>query len=141
MREYTIRDLKDFGINYLTGESCAISLRGLYDLTFKGVKYVETFFTIKLAEDSPSNWNPYVGKRLATKSIRLSNGQARDLLIGILAIKNDVVVDIVPKDGNATTWSHLYASKTVEAYNDLLDEMPEISMKYNFRFYAHLSLQ
>lgn len=53
-------DLKSFGIDYLTGESCAYGYRGLCDLTESGIRLVADCLGIDahlFRLSLPDNWN------------------------------------------------------------------------------------
>jgi hypothetical protein len=56
-------DLKNFGIDCLTGEACGLSMRLLCDLTERGQRIVEKLFDVKI--QPPEAWNngdpPHVG--------------------------------------------------------------------------------
>lgn len=118
-KEYTIRDLKEFGIEHLTGESCAISLRILYDLTAQGVAHIENALSIKIADDSPRNWNSKVGNIKAVKSIKMSHNQAHDVLICILATQWDVVIEYRPNDDS--TCNPILMAGNIEGYNAYME--------------------
>ena len=52
------RELRQFGLEHLTGESCAISLRILYDMSTEGITLIEDAFSIKIdRQHTPKNWN------------------------------------------------------------------------------------
>jgi hypothetical protein len=63
--------LVPFGINYLTGESCPFSLRGLCDLSAKGCQNVASFLGLPLDARFQKNWNSTVGNDEAVASIML----------------------------------------------------------------------
>jgi hypothetical protein len=66
------RDLEKYGINSLTGESCAYSLRLLCDLNQEGVDLLQAYFGMYNADSFASNWNSTVNGKPAIKSIMLS---------------------------------------------------------------------
>jgi hypothetical protein len=50
------RDLEPYGIDLLTGEACALSYRGLFDLTAEGLELVKRVIgAVEIT--APSNWN------------------------------------------------------------------------------------
>lgn len=56
----SFRDLEKYGIDYLTGESCAYGYRGLCDLTDRGIKIIASCFGLdpELFKASlPDAWN------------------------------------------------------------------------------------
>ncbi len=113
------RVLGAYGFEYLTGESCAISLRILYDMSSRGIRLVENAFSIKIDRSStPKNWNSQVGGMPAVASIKLSPAQARDLLIFALASTYRFVVYVVAKPDK---WSQDYLYCT-----DDRDDMVEV---------------
>lgn len=67
-----IRDLEQYGIEYLTGESCALGLRGLYDVTEHGRQIIADAFGIPNIQ-LPDAWNcgtddnPHVGSIMLTE--------------------------------------------------------------------------
>ena len=50
-------DMRAFGINLLTGEACAYSMRGLCDVSESGKDYIESFFGGNVQIREGSNWN------------------------------------------------------------------------------------
>ncbi len=54
-------DLRPFGIDYLTGESCGYGYRGLYDITKQGLSLIAACMGIsdefRFGEALPDNWN------------------------------------------------------------------------------------
>src|SRR5947209_18489014 len=48
-------DFKPYGLDLLTGESCAYMLRGLFDVTVAGRKLINEFFCTDMK--LPENWN------------------------------------------------------------------------------------
>ena len=77
-----LNDLREFGIDCLTGEACSLSHRILCDVTASGKKLLEKVFDVQLT--LPENWNagssddPHIG------SIMLSHRMVQD--IGIFAL-------------------------------------------------------
>jgi hypothetical protein len=62
MKHYkTWNDLREHGIDYLTGESCAYGYRGLCDLTRRGIQLVAATMGItdvtRFTESLPEAWN------------------------------------------------------------------------------------
>lgn len=70
--------LTEYGIKWLTGESCKYSMRGLCDLSQKGRLNVCEFLGIG-APDLPRNWNTTVGSDPAVASIMLTRTTLREL--------------------------------------------------------------
>lgn len=63
-------DLKQFGIGYLTGESCAYSMRMLCDVNEDGQALLADFFGMSGIQ-LDKNWNSTVGDKPAIGSILL----------------------------------------------------------------------
>lgn len=62
-------DMNQFGINVLTGESCAFGMRLLCDLNEDGVVLINDYFGINGAFNA--NWNSEVDGKLAIASVML----------------------------------------------------------------------
>lgn len=69
------RDLQGYGINALTGEACAYSMRTLCDLNEDGVDLIRDFFGMQIArapvDQFSANWNSTVDGKPAVASIML----------------------------------------------------------------------
>ena len=89
-------DLSEFGINYLTGEACAYSMRLLCDVNEEGKRTLEAFFggTVTIAEGS--NWNSEVNGSEAIGSVLLSRGIFEDLAAFCLLSKYSGEVYVAP---------------------------------------------
>lgn len=101
-------DLTQFGINALTGESCAYSMRLLCDLNEDGVDLMRQFLGLpatvgmeELYSQFSSNWNSRVGDKPAIASIMLPRGVYDDLCRFIIFLKT---YDYALKD-NGGGWS------------------------------------
>ena len=82
-RRQTLREL---GIEMLTGEACAFSLRILCDLNEGGVTLLQNALGIRIDRDtSPRNMNHRVNGLAAVHSVMLTHGQLDDLLVYGLA--------------------------------------------------------
>lgn len=79
-------DLRQFGINFLTGESCGIGMRALCDLTRDGKELIEEFFGGNLVCQDQTEWNSGVS------SILLPRGIFTELAAFCLLKKYDVVM-------------------------------------------------
>ena len=71
-------DLKQFGINPLTGEACKLSMRTLCDLSDKGVMLICDFLGLQ-PNGFNANWNSKVDNDPAVASIMLTRGIFDDL--------------------------------------------------------------
>jgi len=70
------RDLEQLGINYLTAESCGLSMRLLCDVNQKGKETVEAFLRCSLTSE---NWNSKVNGEPAVASVMLTRGVLDEL--------------------------------------------------------------
>lgn len=85
MKTYKFDDLKEIGINPLTGEACIYGQRLLCDLNEDGAKLVQRFFSLPPADPADAfglakNWNSMVGAKPAVASIMLTRETLRGLL-------------------------------------------------------------
>jgi len=79
--------LKDYGINPLTGEACAFSMRILCDLSEKGIELLQDFYGLlpdTINHQFPRNMNSRVGEDKAIASCMISRGVFKDLYQFIL---------------------------------------------------------
>jgi len=93
-------DLKDYGIDPLTGEACAYNQRLLCDISKEGATLLKNFFGCNIDFINGTNWNSGVGmKSPAVSSIMLPKGILDDLRIFILFhIHNKPYVYVMPGD-------------------------------------------
>lgn len=81
-------DLQEYGINCLTGEACAYSMRLLCDLSEDGVDLMRILLGLQIArapvDQFNANWNSTVGGKPAVASIMLPRGILHDLIRFIL---------------------------------------------------------
>ena len=93
MKNYTIRDLNQFGIESLTGEACAYSMRMLCDLNQEGVDLICDYFGLASGNALAKNWNSEVDERPAIASIMIENSSFRPLLrFAIFRLGHDTLV-------------------------------------------------
>lgn len=76
---YPWADLKQFGIEALTGEACVYSLRVLCDLSEAGRTHIAEFFGGIAETGFNANWNSYAGSAPAVSSVMLPRGILSDL--------------------------------------------------------------
>ena len=79
-----VRDLEQYGINVLTGESCAYGIRVLCDVNQQGKELIEEFLGGTVNIQDASNWNTAVDNKPSVGSIMLSRGTIQDLMVYIL---------------------------------------------------------
>ena len=84
---------RDLGIEYLTAESCAFSMRVLCDLNEDGVALIKDFFG---AEPVQPNWNSRVADKPAVRSIMLTPFAFTDLWIHGMLRKGATVLRFKP---------------------------------------------
>lgn len=111
-----IRDLETYGIQYLTSESCAYSLRMLFDLNQDGIDLITEFFGGNIRFTEKSNWNPRVNGTEALASILLMRSTVRDLMVFLLARQFDYVAEC--NDGFVGMDEHDYD----KYYKNVLDK-------------------
>jgi len=84
MTTYRFDNLKDIGVNPLTGEACAFSQRLLCDLSEQGVLLVRRFLGMcdgpTVTDGFLPNWNSMVGDRPAVVSVMLTRSALWDLV-------------------------------------------------------------
>ncbi len=80
----TWRDLEKYGINPLTGEACAYSLRILCDVNQSGKELLERYFGNTITINPGSNWNSEVNKEPAIGSVMLPHEFLKPLATFIL---------------------------------------------------------
>lgn len=78
MKSYSVSDFPKIGINLLTGEACAFSMRVLCDVNDEGADLIKSFFGVAQLEQ---NWNSQVNGRPAVGSVMLTRSVFRDLLM------------------------------------------------------------
>lgn len=123
-------DLLQFGINPLTGEACAFSMRVLCDLNEDGVALMADFLG-SAPESFAQNWNTTVGEKPAVASMMLTRGIVKDLATfaffreGALATMTTVSGDIVG----------VFEAKLLKEYEkfvaDTTGQSPKISVHRN----------
>lgn len=76
-------DLSKYGINCLTGEACAYSMRLLCDLNEDGIELLCNFFGMSYVEGITrpfsKNWNSQVNNKPAVSSVMLPRGVFEEL--------------------------------------------------------------
>jgi len=93
--------LRQFGIDYLTGESCGYALRALFDVTETGQKFISVFFgDIDMLRNG---WNNHQAKSILLPKIMIA-----DLLVFCL-LEDPVGYShvIIAKNGT-DTWVRAY---------------------------------
>lgn len=72
-------DFREYGINFLTGEACAFSMRLLCDLSEKGQEVVTDFLGLPSSIQLAPSWNSHVGEAPAVASVMLPRGLFQEL--------------------------------------------------------------
>lgn len=74
MKTFSVNEaLREFGVNVLTGEACAYSLRQLCDLNQNGVNLITEYLGMRADTVFNANWNSTVNGEPAIASIMLDH--------------------------------------------------------------------
>lgn len=92
--------MEQFGVNALTGEACAFSMRVLCDLNDEGRALMREFLGLSTDDAFPENWNNGVGNQRATGSVMLANELMLPLAKFAMFRKGALAVVV---SGNVTT--------------------------------------
>lgn len=111
---HDMHDLKEYGIEQLTGEACGIGLRVLCDLSPDGVALIEEFLSVKL-DDQNNSWNHQ--SQTGWKSIMLPYSIFNDLMVYVLAKEYPYVVKV---DWH-TNWANAHYVEGFSLKEDYLD--------------------
>lgn len=111
-------DFKPYGINFLTGESCAYSMRLLCDLSATGAETIRQFLGLPVGSALAENWNSRVGEAEAVASIHLPKGMFAELarFISFNVVKARHVVEF--PDGSI----HAYPDGYIEQHGMTVDQ-------------------
>lgn len=110
--------LQELGINPLTGEACAFSMRLLCDLNEDGVRLLQDFFGLLPADPNaifPTRMNSSVGDKPSVASCMLVRSMFNDLYKFVLMLEG---WDVVVQYGN--DWTGM----TGEHYEKYKDHYP-----------------
>ena len=116
------RDLEEYGIDALTGESCGYAMRLLCDVTASGKAILESFFGGNVTIEPGSNWNsgsandPHVGSILLPRSILVDLG-AFCLLHRVP--EDSMVVCVMDHVADGTGYAARYARADIEHMREL----------------------
>lgn len=82
MKTLTFSKLPEIGINPLTGEACAFSMRILCDLSQEGADLMRDYLGLSASADvfNP-NWNSFVGDKPAVASIMVERDMFSKIMI------------------------------------------------------------
>lgn len=75
----SLGDLEQYGLNCLTGEACAYSMRLLFDYNIEGASLLADFFGFAVDLHAKNNWNSSVDGRDAIGSVMLTADTAWEL--------------------------------------------------------------
>lgn len=142
MRTYNDSDMmdlgKEVGIGWLTGESCAFSLRILFDLTAEGVALIERALTIRISPNTYRNYNSMVGNEPAIASIKMSPEMLREVLVFHLAEKHalngEVLVLATPKPEHSEYANKIVWAGTWDEYREEWGENSDEFRNKNWRW-------
>jgi hypothetical protein len=93
-------DLKEYGIDSLTGEACAYGQRVLCDLSQEGVDLLTTYFGGQLVFVEGANWNPGSVENPSIASVLLPRCLLDDLRVFILFYKHNMTYAYVSETGS-----------------------------------------
>lgn len=116
-------DFRDYGINFLTGESCGYAMRLLCDVSEKGRELVTSFLGLPYDTKLQPNWNSKVGEADAIGSILLPRGLFKELAryIAFHVLNHAYVLE--QADGSVHSYPEGYMEAhglTIEKARDLL---------------------
>lgn len=116
-------DFKEFGINYLTGESCAYGMRALCDVSNKGRETLCSFLGLPYDTAFAENWNSMVGDDPAIGSMLIPRGLFKELAryIAFHVLNHAYVLE--QADGSVHSYPEGYMEAhglTIEKARDLL---------------------
>lgn len=80
MKSITFGNLHELGINPLTGEACAFSMRVLCDLNRDGAELVKRYLGLPLSADLHENWNSMVDGKPAVACIMMDRAMFDPLI-------------------------------------------------------------
>jgi hypothetical protein len=101
----TFEDLKEFGIIFLTGEACKMSMRLLCDLTPQGAEVISDYLGGNVKFTEGSNWN-----HGATCSVLIPRNSFADLAAFCLIRRGDEYA-VVFKNGSVQSMTEEYLLK------------------------------
>jgi hypothetical protein len=115
-------DMRQFGVNSLTGEACAYSMRLLCDLSGDGAALVADYFGLKNTSVFQPNWNSMVGEHAAIASVML----VREELIPLatFALFRMGVLAVVER-GRRCDLIGVFDADWLKRYEDLIASAPD----------------
>src|SRR6478736_5681012 len=108
-------DLKQFGINALTGEACKYAQRILCDLNEDGAALIMDYLGVSMLRD---NWNSTVNDKPAVASVMLHRGSCMQLAEFAILGMNPLAVLYRPND----SIYGIFDQKMVDDYAALLND-------------------
>jgi hypothetical protein len=112
------RDLAQFGITGLTGESCAYGIRMLCDVSEAGKALLADYFGMPDISLS-RNWNSFVGSEPSIGSIMLSNDIVKNLAQFAFFRQGALAVICQEREVNG-----VFTLEMLKAYEDYLQKYP-----------------
>jgi hypothetical protein len=88
----SLQDLRQFGVNTLTGEACRLGMRLLCDLSEQGEELVCEFLGLPYGTELAPNWNTTVGDQPAKSSIMLTRDSLWELAKFAMLKDHDMVM-------------------------------------------------
>lgn len=124
-------DMRQLGVNYLTGEACAYGMRGLCDLSGDGVALMVDYLGLKNTGVFQGNWNSMVGEHAAIASVML----VREELIPLatFALLRMGALAVVGKQGSGVTG--IFDEDLLRRYEELSAKNPDLGyfIRRNYR--------
>ena len=114
-------DLKKFGFNPLTGESCNFSMRMLFDLSEEGKGTLARLLGLTSIELSPS-WN---NGEFSAGSFLMPRSMFEDLALFILVNQPDVVIAVQYKHSGFSG----YTQKQWDEHREYINTDPDITRR------------
>lgn len=131
------RDMEEFGVMPLTGESCVLSLRLLCDLTPAGADLLEEYLGGNVEFRAGSNWNPGYGGNVHVASVTLPHDAWKDL--AVIALFREGYHFIVRMEHNEIYGAGVTGCSQ-EEWEDWKRKLDEYGVS-NFRVYTPVSGQ
>jgi len=102
-------DLREYGINPLTGEACAYMMRVLFDLSASGAELVARFLGIS-ADAFADPWNSTVGEVPTVGSVMLTGPTVIDLAVFAMFYRHNAAFAYISKDPSGAATLPVYGT-------------------------------
>lgn len=129
MTTLNFRSLEKYGINTLTGEACAFSMRTLCDLNEDGAELLASFFGIK-PDGFQLNWNSKVNGKPAIGSVMLCLDAIPSLLKFIAFAKLNAFAVVSGSDNVMI----LESQEQLDDFRKRYAHMPNVEIYCNYAY-------